>query len=182
MAFTLGSILSGAGKVLGGVIKATPLGQAISTLGEVVHSDTKLGQIVRTPIAPLAGIPMPVLKSGGGVMPSGAAPPSLPAISGGIPNAPGTSVTAPRPTDVRGADPSTYSTTKHIGQRGHYTRTGRFIRTNAKGKAIRRMNPMNVHAARRAVRRIKSGDKLFRKIFRILHHHKPATAVKRGKR
>jgi hypothetical protein len=64
---------------------------------------------------------------------------------------------------------------------GHYTRTGRWIKTNAKGKALRRMNPMNVHAARRAVRRIKSGEKLFRRIFRIMHHSMPGVAVKRVK-
>src|SRR5437016_5738965 len=73
----------------------------------------------------------------------------------------------PYKTDVRGATPATYSTTAHAGQVGHYTRTGRFVKTNARGKAIRRMNPMNVHAARRAIRRIHSGEKLLRKIFSV---------------
>jgi hypothetical protein len=45
------------------------------------------------------------------------------------------------------------------------------------------MNPMNVHAARRSVRRLVAGEKLFRKIFQIMHHHQHAgVAVKRARR
>lgn len=50
------------------------------------------------------------------------------------------------------------------------------------GKRYRRMNPMNVKALRRAVRRIDSGEKLFRKVF-VVKHHKSGTIVpKRRKR
>lgn len=46
-------------------------------------------------------------------------------------------------------------------------RTGTFEEEAGSGRRYRRMNPMNVRALRRSVRRINSAEKLFRKVFTI---------------
>jgi hypothetical protein len=185
MAFSLGGIIKGGLGLVGGALAAGPVGAAIGaikTLGDVVKGGGTLGAAIHKPILPLPGVPSIIGSSGEASMPvgggtlGGSAPvlpalPSLPAAS-----SPGTAIV--RSSDVRGAVPSQYSTTAHQGQMGHYSRTGRFIRTNARGKAIRRMNPMNVHAARRAIRRIHSGEKLLRKIFSVSHPGHGHTKVK----
>lgn len=195
MAFSLGSILSSAGHALGGIIKTSIRG-AIDVvpgggiaLGIYDQYNTSQGRVgafsPRGTVAPVStggGI----IKSGG---PRGSAPPALPPISGGVPQPPGTAIATMSGTAIAGSGSSEmfqtpdgqWHTKSWRGTRGHMTKGSRRNPPHWTNRRRPRMNPMNVHAARRSVRRLVAGEKLFRKIFRIMHHHKAAVAVKRRK-
>lgn len=134
--------------------------------------------------------------TGGGTIKGGGAgrsgmPPALPSIVGGAPAAPGTSIAnIPGMGMTAGSGAGEMFQTPdgqwHAktwrGSKGHMTKGSRRSPPHWTNRRRPRMNPMNVHAARRSVRRLVAGEKLFRKIFRIMHHHKAAVAVKRGRK
>jgi len=202
MALTFGSVFKTAGKALGGVIKTTVRG----AIGAVPGGGTALGIYDQynqsrgrvgafsppgtvAPVAPVSG--GGVIR-GGGAPGLGGAPPGLPMISAGVPQPPGTSVaTIPAggtpqagtgQTQVFQTPDGQWHAKTWRGARGHMTKGTSRNPSHWTNRRRPRMNPMNVHAARRSVRRLIAGEKLFRKIFRIMHHHKAAVAVKRGKK
>ena len=179
MALTLGSLLSGAGKILGGIVKASPIGGVISGAAEILRPKAPTGPTV------LGNLPSVITgqKPTGGVMPAGStSAPSLPQL----PQIPGTAIVRTTGTavggvfsDVSGGSSST-AMAGHTGY-GHYSRTGKWIRTTSRGKQIRSINAMNVRAAKRAVRRLEAGEKLLRKIFNVRHGKAPAKITPKRK-
>src|SRR5882672_581416 len=110
MALTFGSVLSAAGRALGGVVKTTVRGaigavpgggtalgvyDAYNTSRGRVGAFSPPGTSIAPPTRPNINPVIPV-SSGGGVIRGGGggggAPPSLPVLSGGVPQPPGTSI------------------------------------------------------------------------------------------
>lgn len=189
MGFSLGGIVKGIAKVAGKtILNATPLGQAVDavkTLGGIVKDHPSMTKPIAGGVlnagprisvpgvtsssgdewVSAAGIPAsqnPNVKDGSSdgnwiqrkYLPKGGSMvPQLPKLTGGF-------------GDVSAGSSSTAPT-----HRASF------------GRKRRRMNPMNAKALRRAARRLESGEKLFRKVFTMIHH-KPAGKVvpKRRKR
>lgn len=184
MALTFGSVFKAITKPLGGIFKTAVkqipvVGPALSFLEDVKRNPTAQ-KIISTPIPGTQsirnlGAPRMVPVSGGTIQSgvtgggSSTAPAGLPQL----PMIPGTAMVSQG--GVRGGGSSTAVTVGQQGGYGHYSATGRWIRTTSRGKQIRRMNPANGRAIGRAARRIKAAEKMFRKVLSITHpgggHH-----------
>jgi len=192
MPFSIGGFLSGAGHVLGGIVKTATRaaidvvpggGTALSLYDQYNTSRGRVGAF-----SPAGATPAPmsgggVIKTGGGAPPGGGPglPPALPSMVGGAAAPPGTAI-ARIPQGNVSPEAAYLQGRVAARPRGHMTKGTRRNPPHWTNRRRPRMNPMNVHAARRSVRRLVAGEKLFRKIFRIMHHHKAAVAVKRSRK
>lgn len=115
-------------------------------------------------------------KVSGGTM--GGSAPQLPAIPGVTGRTPTTGVQIVR--SQKGAVPSRFSIVPGATTHGHYKKDGSWSMRRRP-----RMNPANGSAIRRAARRIKAAEKLFRRVLSISHpghahgHIKPKFGRKR---
>jgi len=165
----LGGIIGGIAHAIPGVSQVYDATTAAFGAVKALTKNKTTGPIVT------ASLPMPVPgilgSSGGKSMPTGGGTvPTLPAL-------PGTSITRSSGTFMT-PDGQIHDKTWRQGK-GHITKRG--VWSNRRRP---RMNPMNVRAARRAVRRIHSAEKLFRQILSVAHPGKAhgRIAPKRSKR
>jgi hypothetical protein len=78
---------------------------------------------------------------------------------------------------VPAGQPGGFMITPGAGTHGHYTKKGLWSMRRRP-----RMNPMNVHAGRRAIRRIHAAEKLFHRFLAVTHPgHTGKVKVKRGR-
>ena len=190
--FEPSSVPSRFGKLLGGIVRqgvraAVGLvpggGTALSVYDSYNTSHDRVGAF--SPDAPVSG------RVGGGVV-KGGGPPPLSALPGQVLQ-PGTSVVPSGGGAMEGATSGVFQTpdgqwhtkTWRSGSHGHMTKGTRRNPSHWTNRRRPRMNPMNVHAGRRALRRIHSAEKLFHRFLAVSHpghvgHVKPK--FKRGKR
>lgn len=164
MGFSLGGIVKGIGSLAGSVLRASPIGNVITTAAGLLHP--------QAPAGPTVLGNLPTVFTGAPRM----TPPPLPALAagaaGGVVKAGDSGGTFVTPDGVTHAK-------VWRGAAGHYKKDGSWS-----NRRRPRMNPMNVRAARRAVSRIHSAEKLFRRILQVSHPGKAGgrIAPKRRKR
>ena len=176
------------GSFLGGIVK-TGANYAIRSIpgaGPIIGAGLDyLGARGKAPAGPTVLGNLPAIftgtppVTGGGVVKGGA--PRLDALPGTVvqPGGPGVHIIKSQHGAVQGppGTPGAYSYTG-MTNRGHWKKDGQW---SSRRRA--RMNPMNVRAGRRAIRRIHAAEKLFHRFLAVTHPgHVGHVKVKRGKR